>query len=82
MTVNHSVVGYDRRPEILENIMQTAKQEAQDMIQNLPEGSTFEDIQYHLYVLEKVRRGMESIEKQGGVSQEEAEKRLSRWITK
>ena len=62
--------------------MQTAKQEAQDMIQNLPEGSTFEDIQYHLYVLEKVRRGMESIEKQGGVSQEEAEKRLSRWITK
>ena len=62
--------------------MQTAKQEAQEMIQNLPENSTFEDIQYHLYVLEKVRRGMERIETEGGISQEDAEKRLSQWITK
>ena len=62
--------------------MQTAKQEVQSMLQNLPDNSSFEDIQYHLYVLEKVRRGVERIEIEGGVKQEDAEKRLSKWITK
>ena len=62
--------------------MQTAKQEVQEMLQRLPEGSTYEDIQYHLYVLEKVSRGMERIDTEGGVSQEEAEERMSRWIIK
>ncbi|MGS2722291.1 hypothetical protein ACVBEJ_01005 [Porticoccus sp. GXU_MW_L64] len=62
--------------------MLTAKQEAQEMIQNLPENSTIEDIQYHLYVLEKVRRGMERIDTEGGISQEDAEKRLNKWIMK
>ena len=37
--------------------MQTVKQEVQGMLQNLPDSSTLEDIQYHLYVLEKVRHG-------------------------
>ena len=62
--------------------MPSAKQEVQRMLQRLPEGSTYEDIQYHLYVLEKVPRGMERIDTEGGVSQEEAEERLNRWIAK
>lgn len=62
--------------------MQSVKQEVQGMLQRLPEGSTYEDIQYHLYVLEKVSRGMERIDTEGGVSQEKAEERLNRWITK
>ena len=62
--------------------MQTAKQEVQDMLQNLPDSCSFEDIQYHLYVLEKVRRGEERLEGEGGISQSEAEKRLSKWIIK
>lgn len=63
-------------------VMQTAKQEVEKMLQHLPDNSSLEDIQYHLYVLEKVRRGMERIEAEGGVSQEEAEQRLSKWIIK
>jgi hypothetical protein len=62
--------------------MQTAKQEVQDMLQNLPDNSTLEDIQYHLYVLEKVSRGAQSLETEGGVSQADAEKRLSQRIIK
>ena len=62
-------------------IMQTAKQEVQDMLHNLPDHCSFEDIQYHLYVLEKVRRGEERIDNEGGISQTEAERRLSQWIT-
>lgn len=62
--------------------MQTAKQEVETMLQQLPEDSTFEDIHYHLYVLEKIKRGEERAEKEGTLTQEEAEARFSRWTTK
>jgi hypothetical protein len=39
-----------------------------------------EDIQYRLYVLEKVRSGLEDARKNGTISQEEAESRLSQWL--
>jgi len=65
-----------------ELFMPSVKQEVQEVLQHLPEESTCEDIQYHLYVLEKVNRGMERIDTEGGVSQEEAEERLKRWIAK
>jgi hypothetical protein len=35
--------------------MQTAKQRAETMLRHLPDDCTLEDIQYHLYVLEKIR---------------------------
>ncbi|PCH62098.1 MAG: hypothetical protein COC09_02945 [Gammaproteobacteria bacterium] len=62
--------------------MQTAKQDVQDMLNRLPEGSSYEDIQYHLYVLEKIRRGESRAEEEGTISQSEAKARLSQWITK
>ena len=62
--------------------MQTAKQEVEAMLQHLPEDSTFEDIQYHLYVLEKIKRGEERAQTEGTLTQAEAEARFSRWITK
>jgi hypothetical protein len=62
--------------------MQTAKQDVQDMLDRLPEGSSYEDIQYHLYVLEKIRRGVERAEQEGTFTQAEVESRLSQWTTK
>ena len=38
--------------------MANPKEEALQLIQSLPADSTFEDIQYHLYVREKVGKGM------------------------
>ena len=55
----------------------TAKQEAQTLLEKLPDNCSFEDIQYHLYVLEKVRRGLEDASEHGAVSQVDAEARLS-----
>lgn len=40
-------------------IMNSPKAEATAMLESLPEDSSFEDIQYHLYVLEKIRFGIE-----------------------
>ncbi|MBM4026348.1 MAG: hypothetical protein FJ280_13240 [Planctomycetes bacterium] len=57
--------------------MNTAKDEIQSLLQKLPDDCTFEDVQYHLYVIEKIRRGIERAESEGAVSQEEVERRLA-----
>jgi len=61
--------------------MNTAKYEMQSLLQKLPDDCTFEDVQYHLYVIEKVRKGIERAESEGVVSQEDVETRLSKWAT-
>ena len=50
------------------------------MLETLPDDSSFEDIQYHLYVLEKVKRGIERAETEGTVSHEDAKARLGKWL--
>lgn len=62
--------------------MNTAKSEVESLLRRLPDDCTLEDIQYHLYVVEKVHRGLELAESQGTLSQEEVERRLSKWTTK
>jgi hypothetical protein len=62
--------------------MGTAKQEVELLLNKLPEDCSLEDIQYHLYVLEKVRHGLEDARARGTVSQEDAEARLNRWLGK
>ena len=62
--------------------MVRAKEEVAELLRRLPDDTSLEDIQYHLYVLEKVRTGLEAADTQGGVPQEEAESRLGRWLTK
>ncbi len=59
----------------------TAKQEVRSLLERLPENCSIEDIQYHLYVLEKVRAGLEDARNTGGISQEEVELRLNKWLT-
>jgi hypothetical protein len=61
--------------------MSTAKQEVEALLHRLPDDCTLEDIQYHLYVIEKVRLGIESAESDGTVSQSEVEDRLHKWFT-
>ena len=46
----------------------------------MPEDSSLKDIQYHLYVLEKVKRGREDIANGRSCNHEEAKERLSRWL--
>lgn len=60
----------------------TEKLEAESLIKKLPDESTFEDIQYHLYVAEKLKNDRQQI-KDGKIHlQVEAEKRLKKWIMK
>lgn len=61
--------------------MSTAKQEVHALLSRLPDDCSLEDIQYHLYVIEKVRNGLEIADAQGAVPQEEVERQLSKWLT-
>lgn len=62
--------------------MQSAKQEVTQLLNHLPDDCTLEDIQYHLYVLQKIERGLIDARKGNVYSQEEIEKKLSKWIKK
>ena len=62
--------------------MSTAKEEVTSMLNNLPDDCSLEDIQYHLYVLEKIRRGAERAETEGTMTQAEVKERFSKWLTK
>ena len=62
--------------------MSTAKEEVESLLDKLPDSCSIEDIQYHLYVMEKVRHGLDVADREGTVTQAEAEGRLSKWLTK
>lgn len=62
--------------------MSTAKEDVEALLDKLPDDCSLEDIQYHLYVIEKVRNGLEAAESQGTISQQEAEERLGKWVIK
>ncbi len=60
--------------------MKTAKQEVARLLETIPDDSTFEDIQYHIYVREKIEHGLKDIREGRVLSQKEVEKRLSKWL--
>ena len=61
--------------------MSTAKEEVGALVSNLPDDCSLEDIQYHLYIIEKVRNGLRVADSEGAIPQEEVEKRLGKWLT-
>lgn len=61
--------------------MHAAKQEVETLLKKLPDECSLEDIQYHLYVLEKIQHGIDSAEKEGTLTQKEVEERLRKWTT-
>ena len=61
--------------------MNTAKAEVQAMLEALPDETSLEDIQYHLYVLEKIKRGTERASSEGTLTHEQAKQRLGKWLT-
>ncbi len=59
--------------------MKTAKEEIKEMLEKLPDNASFEEIQYHIYVQEKIEHGLNEVREGRVVSQEEAEKRMAKW---
>jgi predicted transcriptional regulator len=62
--------------------MATAKEEVRKLLDQIPDDSSFEDIQYHIYVREKIERGLKDAEEGRVLSQEEVERRMLKWTGK
>ena len=62
--------------------MQTAKEEVIDLLNQLSDDSTLEEIQYHLYVRQKIQRGLQDADQGKVQTQEEVENRMLKWLAK
>ncbi|MGH8160976.1 MAG: hypothetical protein ACRESR_02265 [Gammaproteobacteria bacterium] len=60
--------------------MSAVKEEAATVLKYLPPDGTLEDVQYGLYVLEKVKRGLADADAGRTLTQEEVEQRLGKWL--
>jgi predicted transcriptional regulator len=62
--------------------MNTAKDEVRKMLDRLPDGASFEEIQYRVYLLDEIARGEEEIDRGEGIEHEEVKRRLAKWLGK
>ena len=62
--------------------MSTAKHVVKKMLQDIPANSSFQDIQYHIYVREKIENGLNDIKKGRTFTQKQIERRMNRWLGK
>jgi len=60
--------------------MPSPKQAVLDLVRDLPEDTSLEDIQYHLYVLQRVEKGLEEVDQGKLIPEDEMEKRFAKWI--
>jgi predicted transcriptional regulator len=62
--------------------METAKEQVHEILEMLPEDASLEDIQYHIYVRQKIQQGLADVAAGRVVSHEEVQRRLAKWLTK
>ena len=55
------------------------KEEVRRLLETLPDEASYEDIQYHIYVQQKIDRGLEASDRGDFISDEEIEQRIARW---
>ena len=62
--------------------MASPKEEVAQLVERLPDDVSYDEIQYRIYVREKVNRGLRDVEEGRVVTQDEAKQRFSQWIGK
>lgn len=59
--------------------MQAAKQDALNIINQLPDNADMEEIMYRLYVLDKVRKGQEDVAQGRVTDAEDLKREIGQW---
>jgi predicted transcriptional regulator len=62
--------------------MSTPKHDIQKMLETVPDDASYEDIQYHIYICQKIRKGVKDVESGRVLTQRETERRMARWLAK
>ena len=59
----------------------TAKERVREMLDRLPDSVTFEDIQYHLYVLKTIEKRLQSLDNgEKTYTHEEVREHFKKWL--
>jgi predicted transcriptional regulator len=59
--------------------MQTNKQEAISAINSLPDSATIDDIMYRLFVIDKIKKGLDAIDRGESITLDELQKEVASW---
>ena len=59
--------------------MQPVKQEVLETIGKLPDDADMDEIMYRLYVLDKIRKGQEAVDRGRTVSSQDLERDIDSW---
>lgn len=62
--------------------MSTVKEDVRQILDRLPDDTTYEDVQYHLFVRQRIQRGLEELNSGRTVTQQEVEQRMQKWLDK
>ena len=62
--------------------MDSAKEQVQQILEKLPEDASLEDIQYHIYVRQKIEQGLDDVAAGRVLTHAEVQQRLAKWLTK
>lgn len=60
--------------------MNAVKEEVIRIVESLPDDCSYEDVQYQIYVREKIERGMRDIEAGRVVPHEDVEQQIEEWL--
>jgi len=60
--------------------MATAKDEVRRLLESLPDDASLEDVQYSIYVRERIERARKEASDGKLIDQDETEARLQRWL--
>jgi len=69
-------------PAITKTKIISPKKNLAKLLKELPDDCSYEDIQYHLYVMQKIERGLNDIKGGRVYTTEEVRKKLKRWLRK
>jgi predicted transcriptional regulator len=60
--------------------MSAAKEEVIHILERLPDDASLDDIQYHIYVRQKIDHGLEDLEAGRTLSEDEFDQRMAKWL--
>jgi len=60
--------------------MPTAKDEVRRLLESLPDDASLEDVQYSIYVRERIERARKEANDGKLIDQDETEARMQRWL--
>jgi predicted transcriptional regulator len=58
------------------------KDEVRRILENVPDDASFEDIQYRIYVCQRIKRGLKDMDEDRLLTQNEVERRMARWLAR